>query len=217
MIVGLQTAVGPLGLAIWNPETQLCVGSITLPDEKGVGEELAIHIETLLTRFSLDWTHVTGIAVTIGPGRYTNLRLGTTVANTLHQVKGMPVYGVQTADALVSPLANTNQMAYTLLPGRTGEVIAKLYQLRNGLFQAASENVVWKKDTVADRIGHRDSVIVVGPSLPESLQATSNIDCITTYPLAETVAQLATTMPPHTPKHPKASPYLKPEYGFPAV
>lgn len=57
-------------------------------------EKLLPEIEKLLTIKSLQLKAITAIAVIIGPGPFTALRIGVITANTLSYVLGIPVVGL---------------------------------------------------------------------------------------------------------------------------
>ncbi len=52
-----------------------------------------------------DWPDVSGIIVFEGPGSFTGLRIGITVANTLAYGQGVPIVGAQGEDWIAKGLA----------------------------------------------------------------------------------------------------------------
>jgi tRNA threonylcarbamoyladenosine biosynthesis protein TsaB len=75
------------------------------------------------------WGKVEWIAVGIGPGSFTGLRVGVSTARALALSRGLPVSGVGTLDALSRGLGEAAGSADRLavLDARRGEVCAALY------------------------------------------------------------------------------------------
>ena len=69
------------------------IGSI----KKELGRTMATHIlgciEDLLQQQDMEWNAVTGIVVYQGPGSFTGLRIGVTIANTIAYSLQIPVLG----------------------------------------------------------------------------------------------------------------------------
>ncbi len=59
-------------------------------------------IENELHSLNVQWDAISGIVVFKGPGSFTGLRIGVTVANTLAMSLGVPIVGTQTDDWLAN-------------------------------------------------------------------------------------------------------------------
>jgi tRNA threonylcarbamoyl adenosine modification protein YeaZ len=66
------------------------------------GEMLAPGIAAVLAEGGADSRDVTAVAVGVGPGPYTGLRVGLVTARTMAHALGIPVYGVCTLDVLAA-------------------------------------------------------------------------------------------------------------------
>lgn len=71
------------------------------------GEQLAPLIEQVLRDRGLVRQDITALAVGVGPGPFTGLRVGLVTARTLAYVLELPVYGVCTLDVLAVEAART--------------------------------------------------------------------------------------------------------------
>lgn len=72
----------------------------TTMDARRHGELLTPQIRTVVADAGVDLEDVTHIAVGIGPGPYTGLRVGLATAHALAEALGVPCVGVATLDAL---------------------------------------------------------------------------------------------------------------------
>jgi tRNA threonylcarbamoyl adenosine modification protein YeaZ len=69
-------------------------------DARRHGELLAQGIRTVLTRAGVARTDLTAVAVGLGPGPFTGLRVGIVTAATMADALGIPSYGICSLDAL---------------------------------------------------------------------------------------------------------------------
>src|SRR6476469_7494415 len=75
------------------------------------GEQLAPLIEQALGQAGIVRQDLTAIAVGVGPGPFTGLRVGLVTARTLGFVLDVPVYGVCSLDALALEAVETGAVA----------------------------------------------------------------------------------------------------------
>ncbi|NPV03303.1 MAG: tRNA (adenosine(37)-N6)-threonylcarbamoyltransferase complex dimerization subunit type 1 TsaB [Syntrophaceae bacterium] len=129
-------------------------GVALLRDERVLAEyffELSVHhSETVLP--ALQWGlrlagigigDVDLIALTMGPGSFTGLRIGASTVKGLALATGTPVVGVSTLEALAYNAAGFTGLVCPLLDARKGEVYGALYRSDGqGLLEAVAEERV---------------------------------------------------------------------------
>lgn len=115
-------------------------GVALMKNEKLVAEEFAniglTHSETLmpmvdriLKNGGIAVHDLDVIAVTIGPGSFTGLRIGLAAAKGLALAAGKPLIGVSTLEVLAHSLSYSPMLAGTLLDARKGEVYAACFDV----------------------------------------------------------------------------------------
>jgi len=115
--VGLLTAAGEQFEACDAPA----------PGERGRhAERVLVQAHELLVAAQLDWPELQVIAVGIGPGGYTGLRIGLATAHGLALALGAELVGVGTLRALAEPVRGATAVA--ILDARRGELFAAAYR-----------------------------------------------------------------------------------------
>jgi tRNA threonylcarbamoyladenosine biosynthesis protein TsaB len=120
MILGLDTATASTAVALWAPGGP----EIERRDDPPLGARpahagrLLLLVEEVLAAAAADWHAVERIAVGVGPGSFTGLRLGIATARGLAQARDLPLVGVSSLAALAvgADLA--------VIDARRGEVFA---------------------------------------------------------------------------------------------
>jgi len=128
-----------VGLAL---DTSGDVGTVALDDQdpprvlrftEGMahGKLLLPSVESLLQTAGLRRPDY--VAVGIGPGSYTGLRIGVTVARTLAWTWEVPLLGINSLTALALEAGWQARPVVTLVDARQGEVYAAVYRWQGGL------------------------------------------------------------------------------------
>jgi tRNA threonylcarbamoyladenosine biosynthesis protein TsaB len=123
--IGFDTATHDLTVAVLDR------GEVIVQRDHGPAEDgrprhselLLAEIETCVERAG-GWEAIDRIAVGIGPGSFTGLRIGIATARALAQGRGLPVAGVSTLSALEAGIAE--------LPGAGGRPAAAVLDARRG-------------------------------------------------------------------------------------
>jgi tRNA threonylcarbamoyladenosine biosynthesis protein TsaB len=100
VLLAFDTATPAVTVALYDGER--VVAERNTVDAMRHGELLAPGISGVLEDAGLVRQDVTAVAVGVGPGPFTGLRVGLVTARTLAAVLGIPVYGVCTLDVLAA-------------------------------------------------------------------------------------------------------------------
>jgi tRNA threonylcarbamoyladenosine biosynthesis protein TsaB len=92
---------------------------------------------------------LTAVAVSIGPGTYTGLRVGVAMAKGIAQVRKLPLIGLSTLDtmALAQPFHNTKHTLLAVVQAGRGRIIAGQYRVKKGRWMADADPLLttWDK------------------------------------------------------------------------
>lgn len=131
-------------MRILGVDTSTSCGGLGLIDDDAVVAEYAFHreetpsaqllpaIQALLQEARLTINEIDGMAVSLGPGSFTGLRVGLSAVKGLALAVEKPVVGVPTLDALASHLPFTPSLICPMVDARKGEVYTALYKQRAG-------------------------------------------------------------------------------------
>lgn len=95
-------------------------------------------IEAIFKEAGITAKDLTKVVVAEGPGSYTGLRIGVTVAKTLAKSLGIPLVGVSSLDVFLPPLALKVEVGEAVVPffdARRGNVFAVGYQKTDDGFE----------------------------------------------------------------------------------
>ncbi|MDO4902326.1 MAG: tRNA (adenosine(37)-N6)-threonylcarbamoyltransferase complex dimerization subunit type 1 TsaB [bacterium] len=96
MIFLIETSTEFLRMWIFDGETEKHSAEIALGRQ--MSEQILAEISNFLTQNNLTWRDLTAIGTFAGPGSFTGLRIGVTVANTLADALKIPIVGVSNSD-----------------------------------------------------------------------------------------------------------------------
>lgn len=124
-VLGIDSATLVAGMAITD-ELRVIVEGF-LQTRKTHSERLLPLIDIWLREAEISLNEIDGIAVTIGPGSFTGLRIGMATAKGLAQATGKAIIGVPTLDALALNLAGASGFICPILDARKAEVYTAIY------------------------------------------------------------------------------------------
>lgn len=136
--LGIDTANTPLSVAIVKDGTVLAEVNSSMAVNHSL--RAMSTIEELFATVQLQPKDIDAIAVSEGPGSYTGVRIGVTIAKTLAWTLKKPLVGVSSLKTLA---ANANYFVGAICPivdARRNNVYAGLYEYDNGHLNAIKED-----------------------------------------------------------------------------
>jgi tRNA threonylcarbamoyladenosine biosynthesis protein TsaB len=162
-------------MKILGIETSTRVGTMAIvQDRKILGEALISDnlrhagsfeeiLKRLLNEIDLNENDLDAFAVGLGPGSFTGIRVGLTIAKGLSLVLKKPLLGVGTLDVLIHQFPFPVQRLCPIIPGEAHEVYGALYEGEKGRFKKVVPEFNASVEDLPSIIGK--TVFIFGPGL----------------------------------------------------
>ncbi|MBL8786421.1 MAG: tRNA (adenosine(37)-N6)-threonylcarbamoyltransferase complex dimerization subunit type 1 TsaB [Deltaproteobacteria bacterium] len=128
-VLGLESGGEHLGVALVDAAAGALVDSVTQLRVDKTQDHLLELVADALSRHSLSLADIALIAVGRGPGSFTGIRIGLSVAAGLSLGSGVPVWPVSSLAALAMNVGVPGVHVLALLDAKRGEVYGGLYRL----------------------------------------------------------------------------------------
>ena len=193
-----------LGIETCTPHTSVCLAT-----EKGVlascelgrvnahGAFVAPAIDFCLEHAQVPMSAVSGVAVSLGPGLFTGMRVGIATAQMLAHARRLPVVGLNSLDLLAFPVRHVRRLICAVIDARRGELFWAFYRSAPGGVQRVTEFRVGPPEKLAGEIeALPDDVLCIGDgaiaqrALLESPQAEVGSASMG-YPTAQALVELS--------------------------
>lgn len=181
-ILALETSGMALGVAALRCDADGAIEPLAvlgLEESRQLSRQIMTAIEATLQHAGWTLDEVDGLAVGLGPGSWTSLRIGLTTCKTLAQVRGWPLAGVPTFDAMAQAVWRQAGQAleataaiddepkgeadggaglpehFLLLataPSRPGEVYGKIYECQEDYLSLVQAEWIGSPEMMADTL-----------------------------------------------------------------
>ena len=161
LILGIETATQQVSVAIGGHEGVL--GSFEVSRGRRHAETLAPAIEFLCQQADIQIAEFGAIAVDIGPGLFTGMRVGLAAGKAIAQALRVPMIGISSLDLLAFPLRHADRTIAAVIDARKSELFYAFYRPVPGGVQRVTEPRVGSVgDLVADLMARGQNVVCVG-------------------------------------------------------
>ncbi|MGH9279447.1 MAG: tRNA (adenosine(37)-N6)-threonylcarbamoyltransferase complex dimerization subunit type 1 TsaB [Acidimicrobiales bacterium] len=196
LILGIETAALQVGCAIGGHEGMRA--SFHLARRRRHVEALVPAIEFTCGQAGVSLDDLGAIAVDIGPGLFSGLRVGVTTAKTLAQALRLPVIGVSSLDLLAFPVRHSGRLIVPVIDARRGEVFYGFYrQVPGGVQRLSGYNLGRPGDLVSELVARGEDVLLVGDGAVRYADAFAEVfggeeaSTANAYPSATDLVELA--------------------------
>jgi tRNA threonylcarbamoyladenosine biosynthesis protein TsaB len=179
LILGIETSTGQSSVCLGTERG--AIASASLGRAKAHAEFLAPAIEFCLERAGLPVSSISGVAVSLGPGQFTGMRVGIATAQAFAHARTLPVLGLNALDLLAFPIRyiRADRLICAVIDAKRSELFWAFYRPSHGGVQRVTDLRVGPAEKLAGEIeAVREDVVCVGEgalvveSLLESAGAT---------------------------------------------
>lgn len=150
LIIGIDTATAQVSVAVGGHEGVLA--STQSLRGKQHAEVLTPAIEFTCRQARIELTEISVVAVDLGPGLFTGLRVGVASAKAMAHALNVPMIGVSSLDLLAFPVRFTSRLIVATIDARRGELFFAFYRQVPGGVQRISPHQVGSPDDLASEI-----------------------------------------------------------------
>lgn len=193
-----------LGIDTSTQRSSVCLGgengvvaSATLARPSSHAEFVAPAIDFCLREAGLEVGAINGVAVCVGPGLFTGMRVGIATAQALAHARRLPVVGLASLDLLAFPVRHVRRLLCSVLDAKRGELFWAFYRSAPAGVQRLTDFRVGPPARLAAEVeATTEGVLAVGDgavahrSLLESAGAEVGTHS-TAHPSAESLVELA--------------------------
>ncbi|MFQ5799800.1 MAG: tRNA (adenosine(37)-N6)-threonylcarbamoyltransferase complex dimerization subunit type 1 TsaB, partial [Bacteroidota bacterium] len=169
-VLGIETATGVCGVAV--VEEEVLLAERWSSEQHIHSERIVRSVQVVLSESHLELREVDVIAVSIGPGSFTGLRIGLSAAKGLCYASGKPLVAVPTLDALahrVVGLCEEGKIVCTVLDAKRDEVYSAWYERRGPRMERKSDYQVLHREEFLKRLRSMSSVMLTGEDAGRSI------------------------------------------------
>ncbi len=160
VILALETATMCGSIAVVS--NNRCLAEFSLQTVETHSRRLLAGVDWLLHEAKLDWSQIDAVAVSLGPGSFTGLRIGLATAKGLALAAGIKLIGVGTLDCLAAQLfALGDILICPVLDARKKEVYCGFYKCdEQGIPRLQGEYQVISPEALCETIN--EPVVLLG-------------------------------------------------------
>lgn len=134
LLLAIETTVGPFSVALF--EGKDLIGSYYHHKPHCQAELLIPSINNILSEHGYNYSDINAIAVSVGPGSFTGIRIGLSAAQGIALAIGCPIVGVGTLEAIATAGEKENYMV-AITAGRD-QYYSQNFSNTNGIIAATS-------------------------------------------------------------------------------
>jgi tRNA threonylcarbamoyladenosine biosynthesis protein TsaB len=196
LILGIDTATTQAGCAIGGHEGVIALAQCA--KGRRHAENLAPAVEFVCAQAQIELPEISVIAVDLGPGLFTGLRVGIATGKGLAHALGIPMIGVSSLDLLAFAVRFSPRLIVTAIDARRSELYYGFYrQVPGGVQRLGSHAVGSPEELVSQLSEKREELLLVGDGIHryrghfDDLPKAEIADAGLSYPSAASLVQLA--------------------------
>lgn len=167
-ILAIDTATMVSSVAVANEKKLLA--ELTVQTRLTHSETLLPHIEQVLEMAGIAKDELTAVAVSLGPGSFTGLRIGLGAAKAIAYGLQIPIIGIPTTEALAWHYPVPGVRVVPFIDAQKGNVYSGVYQWENGTVVEVKPIQVYTLTEAMELCGQQETaVMAVGDMVAKKL------------------------------------------------
>ena len=176
-ILGIDTSTMAANVAVLEDDKLIC--EYTINTKKTHSQKLMPMIENMLKLSDLDIKEIDAIAICVGPGSFTGLRIGMATAKAMAHVNNIPLIGVNSLEILGANMDLCNRNICSILDAQRNQVYMNKYILKDYKITELEEISIKAIDELLEEISSsNEDWVLVGEAVykyKEKIEEISNI------------------------------------------
>ena len=176
-ILGIDTSTMAANVAVLEDDKLIC--EYTINTKKTHSQKLMPMIENMLKLSDLDIKEIDAIAICVGPGSFTGLRIGMATAKAMAHVNNIPLIGVNSLEILGANMDLCNRNICSILDAQRNQVYMNKYILKDDKITELEEISIKPIDELLEEISSsNEDWVLVGEAVykyKEKIEEISNI------------------------------------------
>lgn len=176
-ILGIDTSTMAANVAVLEDDKLIC--EYTINTKKTHSQKLMPMIENMLKLSDLDIKEIDAIAICVGPGSFTGLRIGMATAKAMAHVNNIPLIGVNSLEILGANMDLCNRKICSILDAQRNQVYMNKYILKDDKITELEEISIKPIDELLEEISSsNEDWVLVGEAVykyKEKIEEISNI------------------------------------------
>ena len=151
LILGISTTTKTSSVALYDEKMGL-LGEVTIDIEKTHSKTLLDKIDKLLKWTSKTLDYINEVAVSIGPGSFTGVRIAIATVKGLFFSREIPIYSINELDALAFQLNISNEKIVSLVDSRKEKIYYCISKVTDNNLNILEEYTVSKLDDLLEKL-----------------------------------------------------------------
>ena len=151
LILGISTTTKTSSVALYDEKMGL-LGEVTIDIEKTHSKTLLDKIDKLLNWTSKTLDDINEVAVSIGPGSFTGVRIAIATVKGLFFSREIPIYSINELDALAFQLNISNEKIVSLVDSRKEKIYYCISKVTDNNLNILEEYTVSKLDDLLEKL-----------------------------------------------------------------
>jgi tRNA threonylcarbamoyladenosine biosynthesis protein TsaB len=196
IILGIETATHQVGCSLGGQEGVLA--SFHAARGRYHAEILTPAIEFTCKQARVDLKEISCVAVDVGPGLFTGLRVGISTAKAMAMALRVPMIGLSSLDLLAFDVRWSNRLIIPVIDAKRGEVFWAPYRrVSGGVQRMGAFRVGRPEELAADLMADAEEALLVGDGAQTYCDMYSDIGTVelgtvgNAYPSAAALVELA--------------------------